>query len=77
MKTNGTQGYVVFIMSCDVTIFCRITMSTVDMDGRETYKKSTQIKKISLGKDEVGNLSCFFRQILLKNLLALIFNPEM
>ena len=33
--------------------FCRLCIASLDKDGRTIYSKSTGIRKISLGKDEV------------------------
>ena len=37
-------------------IFSRLCISSLDKDGKTLYSKSTGIKKISLGKDEVITL---------------------
>lgn len=59
----------------------RMTISSVDKDGRETYRKSSGIKKISLGKDEeeivfVLEKTIVYPLAVSMNLLLLSPNPE-
>ena len=39
---------------------CRLTLSSVDKDGNEVYRKATEIRKIGLGKDEVKIMLIIF-----------------